>query len=52
VEPVFDAPVAPLGAAVPAFPLGAGDQHVAPGQGGDLGVQAGLVAFDDQQVVR
>jgi hypothetical protein len=43
---------APLGAAVPAFPLGIGDRHVAPGQGGELGVQAGLVALDDQQVVR
>jgi hypothetical protein len=40
------------GAAVPAFPLGAGDWHVAPGEGGELGVQAGLVALDDQQVVR
>jgi hypothetical protein len=43
---------APLGAAVPAFPLGIGGRHVAPGQGSELGVQAGLVALDDQQVVR
>jgi hypothetical protein len=41
---------APLGAAVPAFPLGIGDRDVVPGQGGELGVQAGLVALDDQQV--
>jgi hypothetical protein len=34
---------APLGAAVAAFALGAGHRHVAPGQGGDLGMQAGLV---------
>jgi hypothetical protein len=27
-------------------------RHVTPGQGGELGVQAGLVALDDQQVVR
>jgi hypothetical protein len=42
---------APLGAAVPAFGLGIGDRNLAPGQGGELGVQAGLVALDDQQVV-
>ena len=29
----------------------AGDRHLAPGQGLELGVQAGLVALDDQQVV-
>jgi hypothetical protein len=33
---------------VPAFPLGIGDRHVAPGQGGELGVQAGLVALDQE----
>ena len=42
---------APLGAAVPAFPLVIGHRYVAPGQGGELGVQAGLVALDDQQVL-
>ena len=39
---------APLGAAVPAFPLVVGDRDVAPGQGGELGVQAGLVALDQE----
>ena len=43
---------APFGAAVAAFPLVIRFRHVAPGQGGKLGVQAGLVALDDQQVVR
>jgi hypothetical protein len=37
---------------VPAFPFGVGDRHVAPEQCGELGVEAGLVALDDQQVVR
>jgi hypothetical protein len=43
---------APLGAAMAAFPLVVGHRQVAPGQGGELGAQAGLVALDDQQVVR
>jgi hypothetical protein len=30
----------------------AGDRHLAPGQGLELGVQAGLVAFDGEDVVR
>ena len=38
--------------AVPAVPLGAGHRNLAPGQRRELGVQAGLVALDDQQVVR
>jgi hypothetical protein len=33
-------------------PLGIRHRHVAPGQVGELGVRAGLVALDDQQVVR
>ena len=36
---------------MPAFPLVIGYRHVAPGQGGELGVQVGLVALDDQQVL-
>jgi hypothetical protein len=39
---------APLGAAVAAFPLVIGHRNLPPGQGGELGVQAGLVALDDQ----
>jgi len=42
---------APLGAAVAALAGLVGDRDVAPGQGGKLGVQSGLVALDDQQVV-
>ena len=42
---------APFGAAVAAFTLGMGHRDLAPGQGGKLGVQAGLVALDDQQLV-
>lgn len=41
-----------LGAAMPAFPLVIGHRDVAPVQGGELVVQAGLVALDDQQVAR
>jgi hypothetical protein len=37
---------APLGAAVPALTDLVGDRHFPPGQGGELGVQAGLVALD------
>jgi hypothetical protein len=37
---------APLAAAVPAFPLVIGGWHVTPGQRGELGVQAGLIALD------
>jgi hypothetical protein len=43
---------ATLGAAMAAFPLVVGHRHVAPGHSGELGVQAGLVALDDKQVVR
>jgi hypothetical protein len=43
---------APFRAAVAAFPLVMRFRHVSPGQGGKLGAQAGLVALDDQQVVR
>jgi hypothetical protein len=43
---------APFGAAVAAFGLVIRFRHVTPGQGGKLGVQAGLVALDDQLVVR
>ena len=39
---------APLAAAVPAFPLVTGHRHVTPGQRGELGVQAGLVALDQE----
>ena len=42
---------APLGAAVPAFPLVIGHRHVAPGKGGKLGIEVRLVALDDQQVL-
>ncbi len=42
---------APFGAAVAAFGLRIGHRDLAPGQGGKLGVRAGLVARDDQQVV-
>lgn len=41
----------PFGAAVSLFPAVAGHRDLAPGQGGELGIQAGLVALDDQQVV-
>lgn len=30
----------------------AGEGYLAPGQGGELGVQAGLIALDGEQVVR
>ena len=43
---------APLGAAVAAVVLDIGSRYLAPGQGGELGVQAGLVALDGDQVVR
>ena len=33
---------------MPAFPLVIGQRHVAPGQRGELGVQAGLVALDQE----
>jgi hypothetical protein len=40
-----------FGAAVPVFSLGMGHQHITPGQGGELGVQAGrgrdLQGFED-----
>src|SRR5262249_48476624 len=43
---------APLGAAVTFLPGVPGDGDLAPGQGFELGVQAGLVVFDGQDVVR
>jgi hypothetical protein len=43
---------APLAAAVPAFPPVIRGRHVTPGQGGELGVQAGLVALDGDHIVR
>jgi hypothetical protein len=43
---------APLAAAVPAFPPVIRGRHVTPGQRGELGVQAGLVALDGDRVVR
>jgi hypothetical protein len=39
---------APLGAAVAFLPGAAGDGDLAPGQGGELGVQPGLVALDQE----
>jgi hypothetical protein len=41
-----------LAAAVTAAAGVAGDRHLAPGQGLEQGVQAGLVAFDGEDVVR
>ena len=43
---------APLGPPVPALAGLAGDWHLAPGQGRELGEQARLVAFDGEQVMR
>jgi hypothetical protein len=37
---------------VAAFPLVISGRHVAPWQGGELGVEAGLVALDRDRIVR
>jgi len=43
---------APLSAAVPAVTLDVSGRDLAPGQAGELSVQAGLVALDGQDVAR